>query len=113
MSGQSPGSAVDRYYYYVNMITENVRNGYDMMVLKYCELSLPLIPRLIESMKLDSGGFDLTTIPAVELGARLWSRQGRKDKIDELARLISSYPELSAWQIHIDRARDTLRELEI
>jgi len=112
MSGQPPGAAVDKYYYYLNMITENVRNGYDLMVLKYCELSLPLIPQLIEAAKRDSGEFDLTTIPAIELGARLWSRQGRKDKIDELSRLVSAYPELSPWRIHIDRARDTLSELE-
>lgn len=112
MSGQDPRAAVDKYYYYVNLITENVRNGYDIMVLKYCDLSLPLIPPLIEATKEDNGEFDLTTIPAVELGARLWSRQGRKDKIDELARLVSAHPELSPWQIHIDRAYDVLRELE-
>jgi hypothetical protein len=112
MSGQPPLAAVDKYYYYLNMITENVRNGYYIMVLKYCELSLPLIPVLIEVTKQDSGEFDVSTIPAIELGARLWSRQGRKDKIDELARLVSAHPELSPWQIHIDRAYDTLRDLE-
>ena len=112
MSDQSTRAAVDKYYYYVNMITENVRNGYDPMVLKYCDLSLPLIPILIEAAKEDSGEFDVSTIPAIELGAKLWSRQGRKDKIDELARLVSAYPDLSPWQVHIDRAYDTLRELE-
>ena len=112
MSGQPQREAVDKYYYYVNMITENVRNGYDLMVIKYCELSLPLIPALIEAAKEDSGEFDVSTIPAIELGARLWSRQGRKDKIDELARLVSAHPDLSPWQIHIDRAYTVLRETE-
>jgi hypothetical protein len=112
MSDQSARAAVDKYYYYVNMITENVRNGYDLMVLKYCELSLPLIPILIEAAKKESGEFDVSTIPAIELGAKLWSRQGRKDKIDELARLVSAYPDLSPWQIHIDRAYGALSKIE-
>ena len=112
MSGLDPREAVDKYYYYLNLITENVRNGYDIMVLKYCGLSLPLIPPLIEITKEDYGEFDLITIPAIELGARLWSRQGRKDKIDELARLVSAYPELAPWQVHIDRACETLHELD-
>ena len=103
---------VDKYFYYVNMITENVRNGYNLMVLKYCELSLPLVPALIENAKRFSGEFDITTIPAIELGARIWSYQGRRDKIDELARLVSAHPELSPWQVHIDRAYDRLSEEE-
>jgi hypothetical protein len=103
---------VDKYYYYVNLITENVRNGYNFMVAKYCDLSLPLIPSLIENTKRSSGEFDVTTIPAIELGARIWSHQGRRDKIDELARLVSSYPELAPWQLHIDRAYEILREGE-
>jgi hypothetical protein len=103
---------VDKYFYYLNMITENVRNGYNFMVVKYCELSLPLIPSLIENTKRYSGEFDITNIPAIELGAKIWSYQGRRDKIDELARLISSYPELSPWQVHIDRAYDRLMEEE-
>ena len=103
---------VDKYYYYLNMITENVRNGYNFMVAKYCDLSLPLIPSLIENTKRSSGEFDVTTIPALELGAKIWSYQGRRDKIDELARLVSSHPELSPWQIHIDRAYDVLCEAE-
>ncbi len=103
---------VDKYYYYLNMITENVRNGYNFMVVKYCDLSLPLIPSLIENTKRSSGEFDVTTIPAIELGAKIWSHQGRRDKIDELARFVSSHPDLSPWQIHIDRAYDILREAE-
>lgn len=103
---------VDKYYYYLNMITENVRNGYNLMVVKYCDLSLPLIHSLIEYTKRTSGEFDITTIPAIELGARIWSRQGRRDKIDELARLVSAHPELSPWHIHIDRAYAILSEEE-
>ena len=103
---------VDKYFYYLNMITENVRNGYNIMVLKYCELSLPLIPSLIENTLRHSDEFDITSIPVIELGAKIWSFQGRRDKIDELARLISSRPELSPWQIHIDRAYERLSEEE-
>jgi hypothetical protein len=103
---------VDKYYYCLNMITENVRNGYNLMVVKYCDLSLPLIPSLIESTKQSSGEFDVTNIPAIELGAKIWSHHGRRDKIDELARLVFAHPELSPWQIHIDRAYDVLRETE-
>lgn len=103
-------AVVDKYFYYLNMITENIRNGYNLMVLKYCELSLPLVPSLIENTKRFSGEFDITSIPAIELGARIWSHQGRRDKIDELQRLVSSHPELSPWQVHIDRAYDRLSE---
>ena len=105
-------SDVDKYYYYLNMITENVRNGYNLMVVKYCDLSLPLIPSLIESAKRSSGEFDITTIPAIELGAKIRSLEGRRDKVDELARLVSAYPELSPWRIHIDRAYAVLAEAE-
>jgi len=103
---------VDKYFYYLNMITENVRNGYNLMALKYCELSLPLIPSLIDNTKRSSGEFDIASIPAIELGARIWSHQGRRDKINELSRLVSSHTELSPWQIHIDRAYDRLIEEE-
>jgi hypothetical protein len=103
---------VDKYFYYVNMITENVRNGYNFMVIKYCELSLPLIPYLIENTKRFSGQFDITSIPAIELGAKIWSYQGRREKIDELSRLISSYQELSPWRVYIDRAYDRLLKEE-
>ena len=111
-SAQSLAADVDKYYYYLNLITENVRNGYNDMVLKYCALSLPLIPSLIEKAKLDFGEFDISTLPAIELGAKIWSYQGRRDKIDELASLVSSHPELAPWQIHIDLAYNRLSQSE-
>ena len=109
---QSLEDDVDKYYYYLNLITENVRNGYNFMVVKYCDLSLPLIPSLIKKTKFDFGEFDVTTLPAIELGAKIWSHQGRRDKIDELAALVSKYPELAPWQIHIDLAYERLPEHE-
>jgi len=109
---QSLTADVDKYYYYLNLITENVRNGYNDMVLKYCALSLPLIPSLIEKARLDFGEFDISTLPAVELGARIWSSQGRRDKIDDLADLVASHPELAPWQIHIDLAYKRLANPE-
>lgn len=101
---------LDKYYYYLNMITENVRNGYDEMVMKYCEMSLPLVPILIDETKKSSGEFDIITIPAIELGAKLWSLHGNEEKIKELEVLVSSHDELSRWKIHIDRAFDRLKE---
>lgn len=109
---QSLTADVDKYYYYLNLITENVRNGYNLMVVKFCDLSLPLIPSLIEKSRLDFGEFDITNLPAIELGAKIWSHQGRRDKIDELAALVSEYPELAPWQIHIDLAYKRLPEHE-
>ena len=105
-------SDIDRYYYYLNMITENVRNGYNYMVIKYCNLSLPLIPLLIEKNKKDFGEFDITTLPAIELGAKLWSHQGNVEKIKEIEALINTYPELEPWRIHLDRAYDRLKSEE-
>lgn len=102
---------LDKYYYYLNMITENVRNGYNDMVLKYCEMSLPLVPLLIEETKKSSGEFDITTIPSIELGAKIWSHQGNKEKIKELEQLVDAYEELTPWKIHIDRAYERLRDL--
>ena len=99
---------IDRYYYYLNMITENVRNGYNNMVIKYCELSLPLIPLLIEKTKKDFGEFDITTLPAIELGAKLWSYQGNLEKIKEIEKLIDTHPELEPWRIHLERAYERL-----
>ena len=101
---------LDKYYYYLNMITENVRNGYNYMVLMYCDKSLPLIPLLIEETKKNFGEFDITTIPAIELGAKLWSYQGNEAKIKELERLIGAHPELTPWNIHIERAYQRLRK---
>lgn len=105
-------SSLDKYYYYLNMITENVRNGYDDMVLKYCEMSLPLVPVLIEETKDSSGEFDVITIPAIELGAKLWSHQGNEEKIKELEVLVEGHAELSPWRIHIERAYERLAEQE-
>lgn len=101
-------SDIDRYYYYLNMITENVRNGYNYMVLKYCNLSLPLIPLLIEQNKKDFGEFDITTLPAIELGAMLWSYQGNIEKIKEIEELINKYPELEPWRVHLERAYERI-----
>ena len=101
---------LDRYYYYLNMITENVRNGYNDMVLKYCEMSLPLIPHLIEETKKNYGEFDIMTIPAIELGAKIWSHQGNEEKIKELERLVDAFGELTHWKIHIERAYEKLRD---
>jgi hypothetical protein len=101
---------LDKYYYYLNMITENVRNGYNYMVLKYCDLSLPLVPLLIEETKKNFGEFDITSIPAIELGAKIWSHQGNEAKIKELESLVNSRPELAPWKIHIARAYERLRE---
>lgn len=105
-------SDIDRYYYYLNMITENVRNGYNYMVIKYCDLSLPLIPLLIEENKKEAGEFDITTLPAIELGAKLWSYQGNVEKIKEIEALVNAYPELEPWRIHIDRAYERLNSEE-
>ena len=103
---------IDRYYYYLNMITENVRNGYNEMVLKYCGLSLPLIPLLIKKNIEDFGEFDITTLPAIELGAKLWSYQGNLERIKEIENLIDSHPELESWRIHLSRAQDRLNAQE-
>ena len=105
-------SDIDRYYYYLNMITENVRNGYNYMVLKYCDLSLPLIPLLIEHNKKEAGEFDITTLPAIELGAKLWSYQGNTEKIKEIEKLINNYTELEPWRIHLERAYERLESGE-
>lgn len=101
---------IDRYYYYLNMITENVRNGYNEMVLKYCEMSLPLIPLLIKKNIEDFGEFDITTLPAIELGAKLWSYRGNAEKLREIQSLIDSHPELNPWRIHIERAEQRLKD---
>jgi hypothetical protein len=106
-------SDIDRYYYYLNMITENVRNGYNEMVLKYCSLSLPLIPVLIEKNIEDFGEFDITTLPAIELGAKLWSYQGNLEKVKEIETLINSHLELEPWRIHLDRAYERLNAQEV
>jgi hypothetical protein len=105
-------SDIDRYYYYLNMITENVRNGYNYMVIKYCNLSLPLIPLLIEQNKKDVGEFDITTLPAIELGTKLWSYQGNLEKIKEIEALIDTYSELEPWRIHLERAYERLNSSE-
>jgi len=105
-------SDIDRYYYYLNMITENVRNGYNYMVIKYCDLSLPLIPLLIEQNKKDFGEFDITTLPAIELGATLWSYQGNLGKIKEIEVLIDTHSELEPWRIHLERAYERLNSEE-
>ena len=94
------------------MITENARNGYNYMVIKYCTLSLPLIPSLIEKTKQDFGEFDITTIPAIELGAKIWSFQGNEEGVKQIERLVESYPELSPWRIHIDRAYEQLKKAD-
>ena len=103
---------IDRYYYYLNMITENVRNGYNNMVIKYCDLSLPLIPLLIEKTKKDFGEFDISSIPAIELGAKLWSYQHNLGKIKEIEKLIDTHSELEPWRIHLERAYERLNSSE-
>lgn len=111
-SRNSEQEDIDKYYYYLNMITENVRNGYNEMVLKYCDMSLPLIPLLIKKNIEDFGEFDITTLPAIELGAKLWSYRGNAEKINEIEGLLDSHSELEPWRIHIERARERLKAEE-
>ncbi len=108
--GRDIDADLDKYYYYLMMITENVRNGYNFMVSKYSALSLPLIPSLIEKSRSSGEEFDITNIPAIELGVKIWSYQGNEEKVREVERLVESYPELSPWRIHIDRAHERLSE---
>jgi len=82
------------------------------MVIKYCNLSLPLIPLLIEQNKIEAGEFDITTLPAIELGAKLWSYQGNVEKIKEIEALINAHSELEPWRIHLDRAYERLNSEE-
>lgn len=108
--GEDIDADVDKYYYYLMMITENVRNGYNFMVTKYSAMSLPLIPSLIEKSRSSGEEFDITNIPAIELGVKIWSYQGNEERVKEVERLVESYPELSPWRIHIDRAYERLKE---
>ncbi|MEZ4548878.1 MAG: hypothetical protein R3B51_14720 [Thermodesulfobacteriota bacterium] len=96
---QSLAADVDQYYYYLNLITENVRNGYNLMVAKFCDLSIPLIPSLVEKSRLDFDEFDITNLPAIELGAKSElpgpPRQNRRARRPRSCK----YPELAPWQI--------------
>lgn len=95
---------VDTYYKLLNNILWHKKSkDYKKMLLE-CEMSLSLIEPLIIDTKREFGKFDLTSIPAIEIGSNFWAVLKDDKNLNILKELVGFFPELSAWKESIDKA---------
>jgi hypothetical protein len=101
---------VDTYYELLNQIIEDKKSKeYKKMLLK-CEMSLSLIEPLIIETKREFGKFDLTSIPAIEIGANFWSVLNGDKNLTILDEIIDFFPELKPWKETAEKA-DLMKDL--
>lgn len=86
----SPKVASDQYFSLLEQIQKLERKGKYKKMLKLCRRSLPLIPTWIRRQKAEIGRFDLTSIPAIELGCQYWPAMGLVEPLEDLRELVNT-----------------------
>jgi hypothetical protein len=74
-------------------------------MLDCCAKSLPLLRSLVRHSKQEYGSFELSSIPAIEIGCRYWAALNDTDKLRLVAETIRQVPEVqTGWQEIVDSA---------
>jgi hypothetical protein len=105
--GKSAKADLDRYFALLAQIKDwQAERRYDRM-LDACASSLPLLPSLVREWKREYGKFEISSIPAVEVGCRYWAALNDTDHLQLVARTLSQVPELEAgWAGVLQSAYD-------
>ena len=102
--GVPPEKLVDTYFTLLEAILENKKNkDFDTMLMN-CQMSLSLLEPLIGQTKKEYGSFDISGIPAIEIGSTFWAVYGAKGQLLNLKEVIDYFPELEPWKEVIEQA---------
>lgn len=72
-------------------------------MLSCCEKSLPLLHCLVKDTKREYGSFDISSIPAIEVGCRYWAALGKRNKLLIVKDIVSKIPELNeGWGAFVE-----------
>jgi len=93
-SSISPKEAERRYFELLDRIQNCEKESKYAEMLQYCEQSLPLLPGLIRSTTKEFGSFDISEIPAIELGCKYWSALGDIDSLSLVKQAVNRNPVL-------------------
>lgn len=87
-----------------NIIEWQNKRQYHLM-LEYCKKSIPLLKELVEQEIEEYGEFNISSIPAIEIGCRYWAALGDKEAIDYMVNIINKIPIIKErWSWVIERA---------
>ena len=76
-------------------------------MLNCCKESLPLLPNLVQTTIAKYGNFDLSSIPAIEIGCQYWSVMGDKASLEAVRKIVTEVPEIKrGWQEKVNWALD-------
>ncbi len=102
--GKPINKLVGNYFFLLNKILEHKKNKDFKGMLKYCQMSLPLIESLIIETKRLYKKFDIVSIPAIEIGSTFWAIYGAEGQLDNIKEIVYYFPELEPWKEEIDTA---------
>ena len=91
---RSEKSDSDRYFALLGAIQDwQAKKQYDRM-LRCCAESLPLLPSLVRDWKREYGAFEISSIPAIEVGCRYWAALNDITALASVESTIAKVPEL-------------------
>jgi len=96
---------IDEYYALLGKIQDwKSKKNYKKM-LASCVKSLPLLPKLVENTKKEYGAFDISSIPAIEVGCRYWAAMNDKATLEVVKQVVASVAELQeGWGEEVEAA---------
>jgi hypothetical protein len=106
---------VDKYYsLLVSILDWQSKRMYNKM-LECCAQSLPLLVSLVRDCKHEYGKFDLSSIPAIEVGCRYWAAINDTKHLQSMSEIVQQVPELlDGWGEFIESAfKDAALSLRI
>lgn len=84
----------DEYFSLLGQIQDwQSKKEYSKM-LKACEKSLHLLSKFVDNTKKEFGSFDISSIPAIEVGCRYWVAMNNIDALNKVLKIVQSVPEL-------------------
>ena len=107
-------SLVNKYFELLGDIQELKKEENFKKMLKYCQRSLQLLEPLIVDTISQYGGFDIKSIPAIEIGVSFWTIIEDTDKLLNVKEIVDYFPELNPWKEIVKEAfieKDTVSEI--
>jgi len=99
----------DRYYDSLGRVQAAMsRRDYEAAA-EETRKSLKLIPRWVKDTRATYGGFDISSIPAIQQGAVALALRGDEAGLREMAALVAATPELAPWAERVQQAFGDLK----
>jgi hypothetical protein len=102
--GKPVNELVDNYYFLLDKIQQYKKNKDFNKMLENCQMSLPLIEPLIVETKRQYKTFDISSIPAIEIGSTFWAIYGDEVQLNNIKEIVYYFPELEPWKEEIDNS---------